>query len=308
MAIVEEAAHHHELTNVRVLHRGNVAIAIGAQDVPLPTHSIRKSVISALYGPLIEDGVVRLDSTLSELGIDDEPGLSEQERTATLENLLTARSGVYLPLAFESSYDVFQNVPACWPIRGSAAPGTKFHYSNWDFNVLGAIYERVTEIPLFVAIDHVFAQPLGFQDWIPFDHARLRYAQDPLGATPRYPYYAMQLSARDLTRFGQLYLDGGRWEGRQIVPHSWVQQSTRPLVDTGLPSPFGSYGYLWWTVDGNGSALPVGSYSAIGIGGQTLSVIPAHDTVIVAPFTAAFCTALPRSPGSLARRGWSGRG
>lgn len=281
--IVHEAARNHGISTLRVLHCGEVAVTVGPQDAPMPINSIRKSMISAPFGRLIDAGVISLDATLSDIGVDDSPSLTQLERSATIEHLLTSRSGVYLPLSFESSYDIFRNMPARWPDRGSDAPGTTFHYNNWDFNVPGEIYERAAEIPLFVAMDHLLAKPLGFRDWNPLDHARLYYVHDPVGATPRFPYYAMQLSARDLARFGQLYLNQGNWEAQQVVPASWIQQSTQSHVDTGLPSPFAHYGYLWWTIDDNdGSALPGGSYSAIGLGGQTLSVVPAHKMVIVA--------------------------
>jgi CubicO group peptidase (beta-lactamase class C family) len=251
--------------------------------MPLPISSIRKSIISALFGRLIARGDVQLNATLADFGIDDSPCLTDQERTATLQHLLTSCSGVYLPLHSGSAYDVFRNSPSDWPRRGSAVPGAKFHYSNWDFNVLGEIYQRVSGVALFTAIDGVLARPLGFRDWNPLEHTLLRYGYDPLGATPRYPNYAMRLSARDLARFGQLYLNDGRWDGCEIVPPDWVRVSTETRVETGLLSPFRSYGYLWWTTDGgDASALPSGSYSAVGLGGQTVSVIPSHQMVVVA--------------------------
>jgi CubicO group peptidase (beta-lactamase class C family) len=282
-AVVHDLAAAHEISSLRVVHRGEVVIAVGPQDKPFPVSSIRKSILSALFGFPIERGLVHLDSTLADLGVDDSPLLTPLELSATLAHLLTSSSGVYLPLNFESSYGIFQNTAASWPERGSATPGAKFHYSNWDFNVLGEIYQRVTGTALFVAVDQLIAQPLGFRDWNPLQHARLRYVYDPLGATPRFPNYAMQLSARDLACLGQLYLNSGKWNGQQIVPASWVEQSTRCVVQTGLPKPFGHYGYLWWTIDDAGeSALPSGSYSAIGLGGKAISIVPAYDLVIVA--------------------------
>jgi CubicO group peptidase (beta-lactamase class C family) len=282
-AVVHDLAAAHEITSLRVVHGGEVVIGVGPQDKPFPVSSIRKSILSALFGWPIERGLVDLDSTLADLGIDDSPELTPLELSATLEHLLASSSGVYLPLNFESSYNIFQNTTASWPERGSANPGAKFHYSNWDFNVLGEIYQRVTGTALFLAVDRLLAQPLGFQDWNPLQHSRLRYACDPLGATPRFPNYAMQLSARDLASFGQLYLNCGTCNRQQIVPASWVEQSTRCLVQTGLPKPFGHYGYLWWTIDdADESALPGGSYSAIGLGGKAISIVPADDLVIVA--------------------------
>jgi CubicO group peptidase (beta-lactamase class C family) len=262
---------------------GETVVAVGPQDKPLPIHSIRKSIISALFGRLIVRGDVELNATLADFDIDDSPCLTDQERTATLQHLLTSSSGVYLPLHSGSSYDIFRNRPSDWPQRGSAVPGAKFHYNNWDFNVLGEIYQRVSGVALFTAIDGILARPLGFRDWNPLEHTRLHYGYDPLGATPRYPNHAIQLSTRDLAGFGQLYLNEGTWDGCEIVPADWVRVSTQTRVETGLISPFRSYGYLWWASDGgDANALPSGSYSAAGLGGQTISVIPSHQMVVVA--------------------------
>jgi CubicO group peptidase (beta-lactamase class C family) len=273
----------HGISHCRVLLHDDVVYTAGRQDEPLPIHSIRKSIISALFGQLVGDGLVCLGSTLAELGIDDSPPLTPMELSATLEDVLTSSSGVYLPLESETSYDVFSNAAVAWPARESSLPGTRFHYSNWNFNVLGDIYQRVSGNALFVAVDRLLAQPLGFRDWDPLAHGRLVYRSDPLGATLRYPNYAIALSPRDLAKFGQLYRDGGAWQGQQIVPSEWVSRSTRPVMATGLPDPFGHYGYLWWVRGENtSSALPPGSFSAVGIGGQVLSVIPSHGLVIVA--------------------------
>jgi CubicO group peptidase (beta-lactamase class C family) len=279
---LEDAVKAHGISALCVVRSGETVVAVGPQDMPLPISSVRKSIISALFGRLIARGDVQLSTTLADFGIDDRPCLTDQERTATLQNLLTSCSGVYLPLRSEF-YDIFRNSPSDRPQRGSAAPGTKFHYSNWDFNALGEIYQRVSGAALFTAVDGILARPLGFRDWNPLEHTRLRYGYDALGATPRCPNHAMQLSARDLARFGELYLDEGRWDGSDIVPSDWVRVSTQTRVETGLPGPFREYGYLWWTTNGGGTtALPPGSYSAVGLGGQSVSVIPSHQMVIVA--------------------------
>lgn len=61
---------------------------------------------------------------------------------------------------------------------------------------------------------------------------------------PRYPSYGFKLSARDLARFGQLYLDRGRWQGRQIVPGDWIAESTTPRSSAGWGVPMDSFGFL----------------------------------------------------------------
>jgi CubicO group peptidase (beta-lactamase class C family) len=280
---LDEALSRHCITHCRVVVHDELVYSAGPQDEPLPVHSIRKSIVSALFGPLIDDGRVGLDTTLADLGIDDSPHLTPAEKSATLEHLLTSTSGVYLPLESPMSYNVFTNTAAPWPSRESSLPGTKFHYNNWNFNVVGEIYQRVSGTALFVAIERMLLQPLGFLDWDPIAHGRLHYRSDPVGATARYPNYAMALSPRDLAKFGQLYCGGGTWRGHQLVSTEWVKRSTQPIVTTGLADPFGHYGYLWW-VRGADSAspLPPGSFSAVGVGGQVLSVVPSLGLVLVA--------------------------
>jgi CubicO group peptidase (beta-lactamase class C family) len=91
------------------------------------------------------------------------------------------------------------------------------------------------------------------------------------------------MSARDLARFALLYLRGGTWDGRQVVPADWVHESTQPYSRSG----FGlGYGYLWWTATsddppGSGVWLPEGSFFALGAGGQYAFVIPSDDLVVV---------------------------
>src|SRR5512134_2882284 len=93
--------------------------------------SVRKSVLSMLYGIYVERGAIQLDETLAQIGIDDIGGLTEPEKQATVRHLLMARSGVYHE-ASNSGDDL-----ASAPPRGSQTPGTYYLYSNWDFNALG---------------------------------------------------------------------------------------------------------------------------------------------------------------------------
>jgi CubicO group peptidase (beta-lactamase class C family) len=87
------------------------------------------------------------ERTLAELGIDDEPPvLTSVERQATILDLLRARSGVY--------HDAARETPAMRsrrPLRGSHAPGSLFYYNNWDFNVLGAVFQKLTLVRTYIA-------------------------------------------------------------------------------------------------------------------------------------------------------------
>jgi CubicO group peptidase (beta-lactamase class C family) len=265
------------VTAARVDHSGHTVIEIGDVSQPVHIHSMRKSIMSALVGQAHDRGEIDLDATLDELSIDDTPSLTDEEKTATISNLLAARSGVYLPT---EGGDALGRPP-----RGSHPPGTFWCYNNWDFNVLGNIYERLTGRSVFVAFEHDLARPLGMADWDTYAHGAYRYGADILGATPRYPNYTFHLSARDLGRIGHLYLNRGRWKGRQLLSPEWIARSTEPLSRTNSsPAVLGRYGYCWWIADPwnklSSSGIESSVYTAAGFGGNFLSVLPDNDTVV----------------------------
>ncbi|MEV6604999.1 serine hydrolase [Kutzneria sp. NPDC051319] len=263
------------------LDRGRVVLDHGATAVPSYLASARKSVLSVLYGPAVAAGTIRLDATLDELGIDDIGGLLPQERRATVRDLLTSSSGVYHPPATVAGPE------RDGPARGSQRPGVLFHYNNWDFNALGTIYERCTGRSVFDALAEDLAAPLGFDD---FDPGRQRL----LGRADVSEHLAHHffLSARDLGRIGAMMLQHGQWDGRQVVPESWVAESTSVQVDRGAGVQL-DYGYLWWLP----RLLGRGSFLAIGNFGQYLLCAP-PGLVIVHQRAVPDDVVLARSQGS----------
>jgi CubicO group peptidase (beta-lactamase class C family) len=241
-----------------VLDRGRVVVDHGATTAPSFLASARKSVLSVLYGPAVADGTIQLGATLDELGIDDIGGLLAPERRATVRDLLTSSSGVYHPPATTAGPE--QDAPA----RGSQPPGALFLYNNWDFNALGTIFERCTGRSVLDALAEDLAAPLGFDD---FDPGRQRLLGRP--DVSEHLAHHFFLSARDLGRLGTMLLQGGRWDGRQVVPASWVAESTSVQVDRGAGVQL-DYGYLWWLP----RLLGRGSFLAIGNFGQYLLCVP----------------------------------
>jgi CubicO group peptidase (beta-lactamase class C family) len=238
---------------------------------------VRKSFLSALIGIAVDEHKIDLNATLGDLGIDDNaPSLSAAEKTATIADLLKARSGVYHAALYETP-----GMARLRPARGSHQPGTFWYYNNWDFNALGTIYERTTGERIFTALQDKIAQPIGMQDYQPGDGEYFR------GAESEHPAYPIRMSARDLARFALLYLHGGRWKDRQIVPSAWVRDSTQSYSQAFPANESGyGYGYLWWIgfPDNNGAPLvnvPAGTFAAMGAEGQYAFVIPAYDLVIV---------------------------
>ena len=256
---------------VMVVHDGVVVAEWGETASKFKCHSIRKSFLSALYGIHVADGRVNSASTLEELGINDNDPLTATEKQATVAELLKARSGIYHPALYETAA-----MKARRPRRGSHRPGTFWYYNNWDFNVLNTIFEQETGTKIFEEFQRRIAEPLQMQDYEPTDG---EYFRGPESIHAAYPF---RMTARDMARFGLLFLRQGRWKGEQIIPADWVEESTRSFSDAGRS---GGYGYMWWVaVDGRhlpGVRLPAGAYSARGHRGHFILVIPSEKLVIV---------------------------
>jgi CubicO group peptidase (beta-lactamase class C family) len=272
LAEAERFAADSKPTAVMVVQHGNVVAAWGDVTARVSLASVRKSLLSALYGIAVAEGRIDLKRTLKELDIDDRaPALGETEKAATVRDLLMARSGVYHPAAYEAP-----DMRAKRPQRGSHAPGTFWYYNNWDFNALGTIYEKLTGARIFETFETRIARAIGMEDFSAQDG---RYVHEP---SSDHPAYVFALSARDLARFGLLFLRDGAWKDRQIVPAAWVKESTAALT---APADFGmDYGYMWWRASertGVGRLMGADTYFAFGYGGQVLAVSPSRDLVIV---------------------------
>ena len=152
------------------------------------------------------------------------------------------------------------------------APGTVWNYNGGCTVLLAEIVQRRAGRPwLELAREHLF-EALGITrlEWRTCAHGK------PL------PYAGLRLSAADLLSLGRLLLEGGRWQGRQVVPADWVQATF--LAQIGFPSGPGGYSQHWWsgTVQRDGQSLP--TTSALGNGGQRLVLVPALELTVV--FTA----------------------
>ena len=121
---------------------GAVVASWGDVDRRFLCHSVRKSFLSALYGAYRDD--IDLNRTLADLGMDDEPPLTKEEKQARVVDLIAARSGVYHEAAAASGEMI-----AGRPARSSHAPGTFWWYNNWDFNAAGAAFEQQTGKRIF---------------------------------------------------------------------------------------------------------------------------------------------------------------
>ncbi|MHB1169838.1 MAG: serine hydrolase domain-containing protein [Longimicrobiales bacterium] len=276
LAEVRDALGELSSTGFVAVSRGRIFFEYGDLTTVSYLASVRKSVLSMLFGNYVADGTIDLDRTLAQLGIDDHQALTAAEKRATIRHLLSARSGVYHPAS--NSGDNLASAPP----RGSQEPGEYYLYSNWDFNALGTIFEQETGRNIYDALETDLARPIGMQD---FDRSLHEKSGDLTRS--RHPAYHMHLSTRDMARIGYLMLRDGEWEGRQLVPRDWVRESTSLVTPRAEMNPaerrdgsFG-YGYLWWIFDDPALGPEYrGAYVAHGAVGQHILVVPALDLVV----------------------------
>jgi CubicO group peptidase (beta-lactamase class C family) len=218
-----------------------------------------------LIGIYVDQGVINLSKTLKELGVNDTSFLSEKELHTTLLDMIRSRSGVYHPAAYETP-----GMKDARPKRNSHQPGEFWYYNNWDFNALGKIFEELTGSSIFNALETLIAKPIGMQDFSAATDGD--YRKEPESEYPSYDFF---MSARDMARFGYLFLRNGRWQDQQIISKEWIDRSTMSYTQgtSTERNPFYGYGFMWWTNE-------LGYY-ALGAGGHAIAVIPSKDLVIV---------------------------
>ena len=223
-----------------------------------------KSFTSALLGIAMDEGYIAgLDVSIAEYF----PQLKDTDKEAvTIRHLLEHTSGIQW---FEwgdnaSSWDVWRNsenwVDYVLTQPVVTTPGSTFNYSTGGTHLLSAILEQVTgESLLEYGRRHLF-EPMSMDS--------ATWGTDPQGITDGGNGIAM--TARDAAKFGQLFLDGGNWKGRQLVPAAWVEESTS-RQSSGSGSA-GVYGFQWWIRQFGEKEYR--TYYAMGHAGQYILVVP----------------------------------
>jgi len=154
-------------------------------------------------------------------------------------------------------------------LNSDRAPGVSFAYNDSETELIGAILKKVTGKTVDVlAQENIFA-PLGIKD--------VEWYKSPFNGLPMSSS-GLNLRPRDWAKIGQLVLNRGVWEGKQIVPASWVVQSTTEQIKTEEPL---SYGYQWWLGRSLDKDRVVQWIAARGFNSQKTIIIPALDMVVV---------------------------
>jgi CubicO group peptidase (beta-lactamase class C family) len=241
--------------------------------------SVTKSITSALVGIALEQGCL---SSVDQKMIDFFPELADKiqdprKKQITIRQMLQMRAGYPWEESTSELFDLmFQGfrTPNLVDVPLVRDPGTGFDYSNMTTHLLGVIVARACDTDLKSYAQEYLFSPLGGEVgyWL-------------LGWEDYYIGFAdLEITARDMAKFGQLYLDDGQFEGQQIVPAQWVRDSLQIYSEDAWYFRVGKnwqnsgYGYQWWSIRAGDRRYSL----AWGHGGQQIVLVDDLDLVVVA--------------------------
>ncbi len=237
--------------------------------------SVTKSVTAALIGIAREEGLVPgVESTLDELFPDHDlaPGME----AVTLHDVLAMSAGIDWnedpPFNFRNSaVQLLRSPDQVAFVLGRDVvedPGTTFTYNGGLTELLGGLVERTSGMSVDEYARAKLFDPLGIAE---FEWRRYTSGV-PVASS------GLRLRPRDLAKFGSLFLNEGRWQGRQVLPEAWVAESSQVYSE---PSGTAGYGYLWWIQRYDLGDRLVDIPVASGLGGQKIFVIEELDMLVV---------------------------
>jgi CubicO group peptidase (beta-lactamase class C family) len=246
------------------------------------TWSTAKSIASTLIGVLVDQGKLKLDDPLGFEWLPKHPNPAEDPRNAiTLRNVLNMSSGLYpidnagLEYATGSGMSYWAGVSSVKQALGKALvrkPGTVWDYENYD--TILAVYR----------MKQALGSDQAYLEWprrALFDKIGMR---STLVSTDRFGDFILSsqvyTNARDLARFGLLYLNKGMWNGQRVISEDWIRFVRTPAPASAANG--NNYGGQFWLVpDSRKGEVPGDAYATMGNRGQYTVIVPSHDLVIV---------------------------
>ena len=249
-----------DLYSIGIVYKGKLITenyAVGNKESLYRTFSVTKSILSALYGHIIDKNILKNDS----LKIDEFFAIEDStKKSIRINHLLTMTSGVgddisYVQKSNSISYILDKDL--------IFDPGTWWQYTSAGTHLLSGIFTKITNQSAGEYAKQYFFPELGITNFI--------WQKDLSGNSNGG--YGLQLRLRDMLKFGHLFLQDGKTANGQILSSNWINVSTNKLVN--FSSTFG-YGYLWWINISNGQPI----YYAVGYGGQYIIIDESRALVI----------------------------
>ena len=274
-----KSSHHPQLNSVIVWEDGQIQAECYFNGFTAESrHNIKsvvKSILSIGIGIAQDEGLLNVDDKISKYLMEFNEGRDLRHRMITIKHLLTMSSGIFwqggvhyhCPMmdAMRRSRNWIDYIADC---KVTESPGAVHNYKEFDVILLSAILSKVTG-DAFDYINEKLFNPLKIYNE--------RWIKSPDGiyyspALDKEEEAVSALTAREMIKIGQLFLQKGIWNGKQIISKEYIEAAVSP-------SPQNSnYGYLWW--------LGQGWYGCRGYGGQAVTVFPEQNKIVVTQATA----------------------
>jgi CubicO group peptidase (beta-lactamase class C family) len=290
--------------NGLVIYKGFVVAEFGDTNFVDPTYSVAKSMLATVAGVAVRDGRIDVDEPVAKR-VNDGGYASPRNDKVTWKQHLQQESewqgslwGKNADFIGKEAFGAGERKP-----RVLQAPGSFYEYNDVRINRFALSLLRVFGQPVPEVFQQQVMDPIGASNswkWVPYhnSYVELNGKQVPSVSGGTRWGGGMWINSWDMARFGYLWLRGGEWRGKQILPASYVKAALSPSAH----GP--DYGYLWWlnTKGKNLPGLPANAYAALGAGSNTVLVSPDHDLVIVwrwhagnvADFATRVIASLPR--------------
>ncbi len=244
-----------------------------------PLFSCTKSVFSTVYGIAQDQGLLSLDQKLYDLypAERSKKGWDARKDRITIGNLLSMTTGLDCNdtgVGNENCGSMMARskdwLGFCFGLPMREAPGKAWMYNGCCLSLISNLIAQKSGLDFPAYAKKVLLEPLGIE--------QASWVTGP-GGVNRVDY-GLEWKPRDMAKLGQLYLNGGKWNGNQLVSKAWVKDATALHAPEG--QAFGhDYGYLWHLKTMNYKGEPVRVFYANGFGGQGIFVSPDADLVCV---------------------------
>ncbi len=241
--------------------------------------SVTKSITSILFGIAADKGFIdSVDEKLFKFFPQYAELNDSLKSQITLQHLLTMTSGLkwneHDVSYTEAENDIIQmfivDDPVSYVLSKSIIhkPGSEYHYNGGNTNLLGEVIRKASGLKLDDFAKKYLFDPMGIKQykWIYFNNDVVYSSGD------------LKLRPRDMAKIGYLMLNNGTWKEKHILSARWIEESTKPHVHFNNKQ---GYGYQWWTENYELGLMSLHSFSAMGWGGQKITVFPGIGAVVV---------------------------
>ncbi|HEU4853053.1 MAG TPA: serine hydrolase [Telluria sp.] len=270
-------------TNGVVIYKGYVVAEFGETTAVDPTYSVAKSMLATVAGVAVRDGRIAVNDPVAKQ-VTDGGYASAHNAKITWKMHLQQESewegdmwGKKDDFIGATAFGAGERKP-----RDRKAPGSFYEYNDVRINRFALSLLRAFDRSVPAVFEQEVMGPIGASNswkWVPYHNSYVEQGGKRMASVSGGTRWGggMWINSWDMARFGYLWLRGGTWDGKAVLPASYVKEALTPSAN----GP--DYGYLWWlnTKGKNLPGLPANAYAALGAGNNTITVSPDHDLVIV---------------------------